>query len=311
MRGKRDKNSPWRNGETARNFGECRYDSIWSVEGQSGLWKSKSSGVSEFLEPKGPSRPKKMHQDNLWHLKLCLCTNVVSKTIGNLHDFHHTGLCLGRGNRCSILSLLEKTLPYAASPNSKGWDEGFFPRLFSGRHQIVAVSSLKHRWRYTFGDRISLGPQHSPLSLPLSWDLQTGFFGKDPSPQWASKTEIWVFPKIVGFPPKWMVKIMEHPIKMDDFGGSMFGSTPIWMDFCRMFFDLCQKPCSMLRLIHHHQLKNRRSRSPVVQVPLISWYHELHVAFVAGTSVLITHRCNLGFDSFWFSWNHSIILFIF
>ena len=26
-------------------------------------------------------------------------------------------------------------------------------------------------------------------------------------------------PKIVGFyPPKWMVKIMENPIKMDDFG---------------------------------------------------------------------------------------------
>jgi len=30
---------------------------------------------------------------------------------------------------------------------------------------------------------------------------------------------IWVFPKIgVPFPPKWMVKIMENPIKMDDCG---------------------------------------------------------------------------------------------
>ena len=28
----------------------------------------------------------------------------------------------------------------------------------------------------------------------------------------------WVFPKIVGFPLKWMVKIMENPIKMDDLG---------------------------------------------------------------------------------------------
>ena len=29
--------------------------------------------------------------------------------------------------------------------------------------------------------------------------------------------------------PKWMVKIMEHPIKMDDLGGfhHIFGSTPI------------------------------------------------------------------------------------
>ncbi len=31
------------------------------------------------------------------------------------------------------------------------------------------------------------------------------------------------------FPPKWMVKIMENPIKMDDLGGfttPIFGSTP-------------------------------------------------------------------------------------
>ena len=26
----------------------------------------------------------------------------------------------------------------------------------------------------------------------------------------------WVFPKIGVFPPKWMVKIMENPVKMDD-----------------------------------------------------------------------------------------------
>ena len=29
---------------------------------------------------------------------------------------------------------------------------------------------------------------------------------------------IWVFPKIGVFPPKWMVKIMENPMKMDDLG---------------------------------------------------------------------------------------------
>ena len=28
-----------------------------------------------------------------------------------------------------------------------------------------------------------------------------------------------MFPKIRGKPPKWMVKIMENPIKMDDLGG--------------------------------------------------------------------------------------------
>ena len=31
--------------------------------------------------------------------------------------------------------------------------------------------------------------------------------------------EMWVVPKIGGKPPKWMVKIMENPIKMDDLGG--------------------------------------------------------------------------------------------
>ena len=29
---------------------------------------------------------------------------------------------------------------------------------------------------------------------------------------------IWVFPKIVGKHPKWMVNIRENPIKMDDLG---------------------------------------------------------------------------------------------
>ena len=46
---------------------------------------------------------------------------------------------------------------------------------------------------------------------------------------------IWVFPKIGGKPPKWMVKIMEKPMnKWDDLGGNytpIFGSTvqhPFW-----------------------------------------------------------------------------------
>ena len=28
--------------------------------------------------------------------------------------------------------------------------------------------------------------------------------------------------------PKWMVKIMEHPIKMDDLGVPLFSETSIW-----------------------------------------------------------------------------------
>ena len=34
-------------------------------------------------------------------------------------------------------------------------------------------------------------------------------------------------PKIGGFPPKWMVKIMENPVKMDDLGVPLFSETSI------------------------------------------------------------------------------------
>ena len=38
-----------------------------------------------------------------------------------------------------------------------------------------------------------------------------------------------VEPKIVVFyPPKWMVKIMENPIKIDDLGVPLFLETPIY-----------------------------------------------------------------------------------
>ena len=37
-----------------------------------------------------------------------------------------------------------------------------------------------------------------------------------------------VEPKIGVFPPIWMVKIMENPIKMDDLGVPLFSDTSIW-----------------------------------------------------------------------------------
>jgi len=42
---------------------------------------------------------------------------------------------------------------------------------------------------------------------------------------------IWVFPKIVEFPPKWMVKIMENPIKHGMIWGgkpTIYGNTHIY-----------------------------------------------------------------------------------
>ena len=36
-----------------------------------------------------------------------------------------------------------------------------------------------------------------------------------------------MFPKVGFFPPKWMVKVMENPSKMDDLGVALFLETPI------------------------------------------------------------------------------------
>ena len=63
-------------------------------------------------------------------------------------------------------------------------------------------------------------------------------------------TLTWMFPKIGGKPPKWMVKIMENPIKMDDLGGPpLFLETPIWVSF-RIFSNRYHY-ITILRVIHH------------------------------------------------------------
>ena len=41
-----------------------------------------------------------------------------------------------------------------------------------------------------------------------------------------------VEPKIGGKPPKWMVYVMENPIKIHDLGVSLFLETPIWEVLC-------------------------------------------------------------------------------
>ena len=55
----------------------------------------------------------------------------------------------------------------------------------------------------------------------LSSGILDFFFGRG--------ANIWVFPEIRGGPPKWMVKIMENLIKMDDLGGkpTIFGNIHI------------------------------------------------------------------------------------
>ena len=56
-------------------------------------------------------------------------------------------------------------------------------------------------------------------------------FGK----RWNQRT-IWVFPKIGGT-PKWIVKKMENPIKMDDFGGTTILGNPHIMNNWQLMFS--------------------------------------------------------------------------
>ena len=54
-----------------------------------------------------------------------------------------------------------------------------------------------------------------------------------------------------GGPPKWMVKIMEKPIKMDDLGVPLFLETPISHWFSERFSNLGTSGCAsqVVRLV--------------------------------------------------------------
>ena len=58
-------------------------------------------------------------------------------------------------------------------------------------------------------------------------------------------TLTWMFPKIGGKPPKWMVKIMENPIKMDDLGAHpYFWKHPYGYRFASFQTDITISPSS-------------------------------------------------------------------
>ena len=87
--------------------------------------------------------------------------------------------------------------------------------------------------------KINLTPENWWLELEnylyfgkVSWKVRTVSFKE------CFKGCIWVFPKISGT-PKWMVKIMENPIKMDDFGVPLFLETPIYVINSWTCFSLC------------------------------------------------------------------------
>ena len=75
-------------------------------------------------------------------------------------------------------------------------------RAVGARHHAQSVGCATRLWRWGATEGGLLAQARSGKS-------------------WATgqMTLKWVFPKIGGKPPKWMVKTMENPIKMDDLGG--------------------------------------------------------------------------------------------
>ncbi len=63
-----------------------------------------------------------------------------------------------------------------------------------------------------------------------AWILSYRMVFFSPHASWWMEIQIGVEPKIGGKPPKWMVKIMENPIKLDDLGGPpLFLETSIYI----------------------------------------------------------------------------------
>ena len=69
----------------------------------------------------------------------------------------------------------------------------------------------------------------NPASMPSSRPSDRFRHGADRQifEEKVFKHHLGVEPKIGGNTPKWMVKIMENPIKMDDLGVPLFFETPI------------------------------------------------------------------------------------
>ncbi len=66
-----------------------------------------------------------------------------------------------------------------------------------------------------------------------NWIIISPRFGVKLKNLWVATTFELVFPKIMGKPPKWMVKIMESPNKMHDLGVPLFLEIPsIYLKKC-------------------------------------------------------------------------------
>ena len=103
-----------------------------------------------------------------------------------------------------------------------------------------------------------------------------------------------VEPKIGVKPPKWMVKIMDNPIKMDDLGGkpTIFGNIHIEMILCRLtqidityyvtITDVDVKPTIIIGYIWHHDAYTVHHTSQIgISTALCShWFHSIPYSLV-------------------------------
>ena len=76
-----------------------------------------------------------------------------------------------------------------------------------------------------FVDLLTCGPKGLPVKMVRSSQEQHNEHRENLEAKNAQNcvfdaSQVWGFPKIGDFPPKWMVKIMEKPIKMGWFGGT-------------------------------------------------------------------------------------------
>ena len=109
----------------------------------------------------------------------------------------------------------------------KKQDSTFEKRCIKMKHHLSNISNPRH------GPNIKITP--NTTQKPIVGAVQIRFpscsFGKSSTvaPDRLIMIHMDIEPKIgVVFPPKWMVKFMEHPINMDDLGVlPLFLETPI------------------------------------------------------------------------------------
>ncbi len=108
------------------------------------------------------------------------------------------------------------------------WNTSMTHRWFSTQ-KLPQISPLKPHFIPTPSANTIPSCASSRAQKPIATGRSCGTLGNQIEKAIPPGKDRWVFPKIGFFPPKWMVKIMENPIKMDDLGVPLFFETPRWL----------------------------------------------------------------------------------